>query len=400
MGFFDKIKNSTVKGLKTVGGATKDLYEKGKEKISKKDPKEKDTGINTDYPKEEQPNVGVQPMPGDTPSPYTNPHSFPQDNYLQQQGPAQHQSGFGSQPNNPNFGGFGAQPLPQQQASVQTQGGFGNCNQGGFGAQPVPQQQLNTQYPTEEEKKEKSMASKALKGAKGLAVGTGKVIGGLFSKIKSEISDSNKKTNFYKLRKSYWEELGFPDGAPIGRELEFSPGSPAYVYYCQKNNIPVDFPNQAAFDTYEQPQVGAQPMPGQAQQNSYSQPPVGNQPNVFGQQPQGWAQPQPPVGNQPNVFGQQTQGWGQPQPPAPTPEPKNKIQKAFEKDDNDKALEQLQKWNDSSVKNKDLEVGLKGLAALNQTNKGINLVNDTFGTKFTLLGVAKTAANAASKLPK
>lgn len=76
------------------------------------------------------------------------------------------------------------------------------------------------------------MTSKALDGAKGLAVGTGKAIGGLFSKIKSEMTESNKQTNFYKLRKKYWKELGFPDGAPIGRELEFSPGSSAYIYYC------------------------------------------------------------------------------------------------------------------------------------------------------------------------
>ena len=101
------------------------------------------------------------------------------------------------------------------------------------------------------------MASQALKGAKGLAVGTGKVIGGLFNKIKSEITDSNKKSNFYKLRKLYWAQLGFPDGAPVGREQEFAPGSPAYVFYCNKNNLPVDFPTQASFDNEQQPAVGA-----------------------------------------------------------------------------------------------------------------------------------------------
>ena len=59
MGFLSSIKNSAVKGLTSVGDATKELYVKGKEKISKKDGKEKEGAPNTDYPEEEQPPVGV-----------------------------------------------------------------------------------------------------------------------------------------------------------------------------------------------------------------------------------------------------------------------------------------------------------------------------------------------------
>ena len=97
MGFFDTIKKSTVKGLQTVGGATKDLYEKGKDKLSKKDTKTNEPAGNTDYPAEEQPKVGAQPIP--TEATYTNPHSYGQVGLPQQQpNPGYNQQGFGSQP--------------------------------------------------------------------------------------------------------------------------------------------------------------------------------------------------------------------------------------------------------------------------------------------------------------
>jgi hypothetical protein len=49
-GFFKAIKKGTLDGMKVVGDKSKELYSKGKEKMSKKDKNEP----NTDYPEYEQ----------------------------------------------------------------------------------------------------------------------------------------------------------------------------------------------------------------------------------------------------------------------------------------------------------------------------------------------------------
>jgi hypothetical protein len=91
---------------------------------------------------------------------------------------------------------------------------------------------------------EPSTADKVMKGTKSFVKGTGKLMGMFYNKVKSEYDEGEKKNQFYKYRRHYWEQMGFPNGAPPGREKEFDFGSPAYVNYCRHHNYKIDFPPQ------------------------------------------------------------------------------------------------------------------------------------------------------------
>lgn len=328
-GFFNKLK----KGMKTVGDKSKELYEKGKDKVSKK----KEQKLNTDYPEEEQPDM--------TPQPSLNPG---------------YNGSTGINPNMNNMNGNAQQQYQQVQGPFPQQPQMGNPN---FN----PQEQQN------DKPKGPSTGDKVLQGTKSFLKGTGKLMGNMFNKMKKEMEESSKKERFYEYRKQYWAQFGFMNGPPPGRENEFSFGSPAYIDFCQKNNYKIEYPAQN-----HQPQMGNQPQPGPQTNQNYNQRPQQNY-NQYNQQQQ--------MGNpMVNQYNQQQQHQNL------TP-----VQKMFVKDEKDLALEQFEQMNNSAGGNKEVNQAIQGLKTMNQMDKGIKAINHTFGTNLSLMKIMGSTVKAGMK---
>ena len=193
------------------------LFDKIKTGIKGKDKKE-ETKPNTDYPTEEQPPVWSPPN--------------------QQQG-------------NPAF----SQPAPPVETKEKKGFSIGGMfkskekketapvNPAGQQPMPFDNQPPQPMAPGQEEEKKENVA---LKKTKEIMSGTGKAIGGFFTKMKKDLTTVDKEKRFYDHRAEYWKDLGFKNGAPVGRETEFTMGSPAYINFCHAKGYDVDFPHPVA----------------------------------------------------------------------------------------------------------------------------------------------------------